>query len=92
MLFFAYKYQDEYYRTPDKLTKQRNIDMEENWPIAKNIYTILFIQNLWSISSYGQSDSCETGVREHACYILYKRLLGIPGIEKVMDYGRFISK
>lgn len=40
MLFFAYKYQDEYYRTPDKLTKQRNIDMEENWPIAKNIYTI----------------------------------------------------
>lgn len=41
MLFFAYKYQDEYYRTPDKLTKQRNIDMEENWPIAKNIYTIL---------------------------------------------------
>lgn len=57
MLFFAYKYQDEYNRMPDKLAKQRDIDIGKIGLLQRLFLQSYFLENLWSISSYSQWDS-----------------------------------
>lgn len=42
MLLFAYEYQDEYYRMPDKLAKQRDIDIGKMAYCKDYFYNLIF--------------------------------------------------